>query len=214
MTTRAKVHRASAQRRRQALLDAAADLSAEVGAGSVTHRAIAARAGVPLSTTSYFFDSIGDLLTEALAGAAKRRVDDYDAAERIGVLEERGSIHEVVRAVAEHEAEVPRTSQAAQAEYLLAAGRQPELRAGIQAAMDRLAQRTAGHLAKHGAPQADAAARALLTLNDGALLARLAALDVDHVAALESGVRLLLAAAQLSDDEIEERLARYDADPA
>ena len=38
----------------------------QVGAGAVTHRAVAARAGVPLSTTSYFFSSIDELVTEAL----------------------------------------------------------------------------------------------------------------------------------------------------
>ena len=62
-----RTHRASAQRRRAALLDAAAELAAEIGAGAVTHRAVAARAGVPLSTTSYFFGSIDELVTEGLA---------------------------------------------------------------------------------------------------------------------------------------------------
>ena len=63
MAQRVKAHRASAQRRRVALLEAAAELAAETGAGAVTHRAVAARAGVPLSTTSYFFSSIDELVT-------------------------------------------------------------------------------------------------------------------------------------------------------
>ena len=120
------------------------------------------------------------------------------------------SILSVVDEVAAHEVGVPRTVQAAQAEYFLAAGRQPELRPGIAAALARLSERTQLHLERRGAPQAESAAEALVTLADGALLERLASLDVDHAARLASGVRLLLAAAQLTTEEVDELLARYD----
>src|SRR3954467_2180985 len=98
---RSKVHRASAQRRRASRLEAAADLSAEVGAGAVTHRAVAARAGVPLSTTSYFFSSIDALVTEALRQGVSDRVAAFDAAERVAVLSFEVSTATVIDAVVE-----------------------------------------------------------------------------------------------------------------
>jgi DNA-binding transcriptional regulator YbjK len=208
---RSKVHRASAQRRRASLLEAAAELSAEVGAGSVTHRAIAARAGVPLSTTSYFFESIGEILTEALRDAAAGRVDEFDAAERTALLCEGASTAEVLGRVAESEVASSRTVQAAQAELYLAAGRQPELRGEVQATAGRFAERIATHLERREAPQAQEAAVALVSLADGELLHRLSSIDVDHTANLAAGLRLIVAAAQLTDSEITDLLGRYDA---
>jgi DNA-binding transcriptional regulator YbjK len=52
------------------LLDAAVAVVAERGVGGATHRAIAARAGVPLSTTSYFFASLDELIVAALRAFA------------------------------------------------------------------------------------------------------------------------------------------------
>lgn len=49
-------------RRRNALVQAAADIAAEHGFGAVSHRAVARRAGVPLGSTTYYFASLDDLL--------------------------------------------------------------------------------------------------------------------------------------------------------
>lgn len=209
LMNRSKVHRASAQRRRASLLEAAADLSAEVGAGSVTHRAIAARADVPLSTTSYFFESIGEIMTEALRGASAARVDDFDTAERAALLDS-ASTDEVISAVAASEVGGSRTVQAAQVEFYLAAGRTPELRPEVALSLTRLAERIQIHLDRRGAPQAGPASTALLSLADGEMLHRLSGVDLDHMARLIDGVRIVLAAAQLTDDEITALLARYD----
>lgn len=208
MATKAKVHRASAQRRRAALLEAAADLAAEVGAGSVTHRAVAARAGVPLSTTSYFFDSIDELVTEALHVGAAERVSDFDAAERIAVLGD-GSADDRLEGAADQLLGASRTTQAGVVEYYLAAGRQPELRGDVSATVRRLTERIEGHLDRAGAPQAAEAAAAMVTLADGATLHKLAKLDVDHKARLAGALRMVLAAAMLTDDETDALLARY-----
>ena len=56
--------------RRAALLDATLTLVGELGADAVTHRRVAERAGLPLASTTYWFDSKEQLLTEALAHAA------------------------------------------------------------------------------------------------------------------------------------------------
>jgi DNA-binding transcriptional regulator YbjK len=55
------------QARRQAIIEAAADLIAEVGPGKLTHRLVAARADVPLGSTTAYFTSIDDLRQAALA---------------------------------------------------------------------------------------------------------------------------------------------------
>ncbi|GEE00551.1 DNA-binding transcriptional regulator [Gordonia spumicola] len=55
------------QARRQAIIRAAADLIAEVGPGKLTHRLVAARADVPLGSTTAYFTSIDDLRQAALA---------------------------------------------------------------------------------------------------------------------------------------------------
>lgn len=54
---------------RAALFQAAAELIAEEGWGSVTTRAIAARAGVPHGAVGYHFNGRGELLREAAIGA-------------------------------------------------------------------------------------------------------------------------------------------------
>ena len=58
--------------RREALLDAVLRIVAEVGADAVTHRRVAETAGLPLASTTYYFDSKEHLLTAALEWAAER----------------------------------------------------------------------------------------------------------------------------------------------
>jgi DNA-binding transcriptional regulator YbjK len=60
------------ERRREALLEAAADLLVEQGIGALSHRGVAARAGLPLAATTYYFSSRDDLTVQALQRAADR----------------------------------------------------------------------------------------------------------------------------------------------
>lgn len=214
MTGRAKAHRASALARRQALLEAAAELAAELGAGAVTHRAVAARAGVPLSTTSYFFSSIDELVTEALRLGAARHAAACDEAEDVAVEAGEQPAEEVIGLVVDQALAGSRAAEGTQVEYYLAAGRDPGLRADASAALGRLARRIAEPMRERGAPQADDAAWAMGAFADGAMLHRLADVDVDHRCRLRRGLRLLAAAAMLSDDEIDGLLGRYSPDAA
>jgi DNA-binding transcriptional regulator YbjK len=214
MTPPVKAHRASAQRRRAALLEAAAELTAELGAGAVTHRAVAARAGVPLSTTSYFFSSIDELVTEALRMGATVRVSDFDAAERVAVMSVDVSIDVVIGAVVDEALASSEHAQGSQVEYYLAAGRQPELQPEASAIVQRFAARVSRQLERTGAVRPDDAAWAITELGDGAMLHRLARIDTDHRERLIRGLRVLVAAAMLRDDEIDELLSRYDLDAA
>lgn len=52
--------------RRRAILAAASELIVENGAGALTHRAVAARAGVSLGSTTQYFSSIEELRASAL----------------------------------------------------------------------------------------------------------------------------------------------------
>jgi DNA-binding transcriptional regulator YbjK len=58
--------------RREALLEAVLRIVAETGADAVTHRRVAEIAGLPLASTTYWFDSKEHLLTAALELAAQR----------------------------------------------------------------------------------------------------------------------------------------------
>ena len=60
--------------RREALLEAVLKIVAEVGADAVTHRRVAEVAGLPLASTTYWFDSKDHLLTAALELAADRDI--------------------------------------------------------------------------------------------------------------------------------------------
>lgn len=68
MSTRPR--RARGEARRRAILDAVLTIVGRDGAGSVTHRAVAKQADVPLAATTYYFASRDELLTEAFYRAA------------------------------------------------------------------------------------------------------------------------------------------------
>ena len=54
------------ERRRRALIESAAELLEEGGFEAVRHRAVAERAGLPLASTTYYFDSLDALVTAAV----------------------------------------------------------------------------------------------------------------------------------------------------
>jgi len=54
------------ERRRCALVSAAAELLREGGFEAVRHRAVASRAGLPLASTTYYFSSLDDLVESAV----------------------------------------------------------------------------------------------------------------------------------------------------
>jgi DNA-binding transcriptional regulator YbjK len=61
--------------RRHAILHAAVELIGEQGPDALTHRAVAERAGVSLSATTYWFSSKEEIFREAVAFAASEEVD-------------------------------------------------------------------------------------------------------------------------------------------
>src|SRR5437867_6132884 len=82
------------ERRRQQLIDAAAALLADGGFDAIRHRAVAEKADLPLASTTYYFDSLDELVVAAVErhGRAeladgRRRLDevpgDFDPVELV-----------------------------------------------------------------------------------------------------------------------------------
>ncbi|PRY32675.1 TetR/AcrR family transcriptional regulator [Umezawaea tangerina] len=76
------------ERRRQALVEAAIGLLVDGGFDAVRHRAVAERAGLPLASTTYYFDSLDELIAAALdhhgraeMAYGKARLAELDPAE-------------------------------------------------------------------------------------------------------------------------------------
>ena len=60
--------------RRDAILDAVISVVADSGLDGVTHRRVAATAGLPLASTTYWFTSREEMLTAALSAAAEHDI--------------------------------------------------------------------------------------------------------------------------------------------
>jgi DNA-binding transcriptional regulator YbjK len=75
------------ERRRFALVSAAADLLCEGGFEAVRHRAVARRAGLPLASTTYYFSSLDDLIAKAVEHVGIR--EGQQLRERVDTLSRR-----------------------------------------------------------------------------------------------------------------------------
>jgi DNA-binding transcriptional regulator YbjK len=119
-------------RRRAALLDATLRVVARDGAAAAAHRAVAAEAGVPLGSTTYYFASREEMLLEALRHAAETDIADIRA--RIAALDaaqldQDGWRREVVTWALEQVAPERAHLLVARHHLRLEALRRPELRA-------------------------------------------------------------------------------------
>jgi DNA-binding transcriptional regulator YbjK len=155
------------------LLDAAVAVVAERGVGGATHRAIAARAGVPLSTTSYFFASLDELIVAALRAFATTSIAELEATAQAVAASTLSPMSAVTLLVDALVAE-PRASTIAQFEIYLEAARRSELQGEVRkilAGFERLAESA---LVAVGARRPKQSARAFVAVADGFALQRLA----------------------------------------
>jgi DNA-binding transcriptional regulator YbjK len=144
--------------RREQILDATLRLIGRSGRQAVTHRAVAEEAGVPLGSTTYYFDSRDDLLGQALEHVSALEVDRYDGlAEELRQLNTPAELadrllSELVSAAQD------RTAYIAEYELWLEAGRRHELREAAQSWCDAEQRAVAGALEHLGStdPRADA----------------------------------------------------------
>lgn len=168
----ARRHGPSAQARRDALLRATVEVTAEQGVAGVTHRAVTERAGLPLATVSYFFSSIDELAGEALRTFMAEE-QEAQAAVAEGLAAADLSVDEAGRAFAL--AAAPRLPETlALFEALLHAARHEELREAVADALAAARSVASAGLHVLGTPDPDRLAPAMTALAHGLALHRLA----------------------------------------
>ncbi len=171
MSIRPATHRASGRARRAALLAAAVEVIAEQGVAGTTHRAIAARAGMSTSSTSYFFSSLEQLVAAALHVVGERivqRVDAVTAQVSDTGLSPRESIDRFVDAVMSE----PDADTVAQFEIYLECRRRPQLQPTAHRIMASIERGAAESLRALGVAHADERAPMVVALLDGLALHR------------------------------------------
>lgn len=184
-------HRPSAARRRDALLDAATEIVGESGPAAATHRAIAARAGVPLATTSYFFSSVDELIAEATRRFTSARAAEITAL--AAALPDEATPDEIATRYAELLLTGERSMELAQIEAYLHAARGDELREAVAGALRAFEEAAGAALSAAGAHRPEEAARAFVALVDGFVLQHLARPRPSDQADLAAALRALLA---------------------
>ncbi|MET9086028.1 TetR family transcriptional regulator [Streptomyces sp. NPDC004237] len=195
MGIRPQSHYARGQARRERLLDATAELIASRGLEGVTHRAVAAAAGLPASTTSYFFASMDELI-----GAAVTRIADgvleatrdlvADAPTADGAASAPDYVDQLIDVLIASKETLIR----AQFEAYLATSRRPELVEPVQRIVQALEDAAESMFVALGAPDARLAGRELVAMVDGFALQRLAHPRPDDRAVLRDALRRLIAA--------------------
>ena len=166
--------------RREQILEAALRVIGRSGRQAVTHRAVAEEAGVPLGSTTYYFDSRDDLLRQALEHVAASEVERY--AERGEELRLVKSARELADRLVE--AVQDRTAYIAEYELWLEAGQRPELREAAQSWCDAEQRSVAGAMEAVGSTDPAADASLVVAAIDG-LGERALAREDDPAAAAE-----------------------------
>ena len=201
------------RRRREALLRATIELLGETGAKSVTHRAVAERAGLPLASTTYYFRSVHELVEEALKLHVAERVAELQGLAALALEAGGASATDIAERLAEVLVAAPTPILVAQYQMYLEAGRNPALQPAVAEALSTFEGLAAGVLAALGARDPRGAAEAFVALLDGFALHRLARpRDAGReAAALVAAMRaLFLEQVMDADDreELHERLRR------
>ncbi|CAM3895561.1 TetR/AcrR family transcriptional regulator [Smaragdicoccus niigatensis] len=166
------VRQARSQARRDALLRATVEVAAEQGTAGITHRSVTEKAGLPLATVSYFFDSITDLAREAITHAVNEDAQQLTAL-AADLTELKSTPDEIASAFAASVA--PRWPDTpALFEAYLAAARREDLRETIAESLETARSVAVAAASAAGAPAAKDLAPALVALAHGFALHGLA----------------------------------------
>jgi DNA-binding transcriptional regulator YbjK len=130
--------------RREQILEAALRVIGRSGRSAVTHRAVAEEAGVPLGSTTYYFESRDDLLRQALEHVAASETERYRR--RGEELRSVKSARDLADRLTDDLVAAARDRVAYIAEYelWLEAGQRPELREAAQTWCDAEQRSVAG----------------------------------------------------------------------
>jgi DNA-binding transcriptional regulator YbjK len=191
------------------LLRAAIELLGETGAKSVTHRAVADRAGLALASTTYYFDSVQQLIEEALKLHVAERVAELQAL-AVAVSAGGASAEDIARRLAEVLVARPAAVLVAQYQMYLEAARNPALQPAVGEALAAFERLTGAVLAALGAREPDQAAGAFVALLDGFALHRVARPRPaeQEAAALFAAMRALFLEQVMEPDERDRLHAR------
>lgn len=212
MTSRAQLSQERSRQRREALLNAALDLFVEGGSRAVTHRAVAAAAGLPAATTTYYFATIDELLREALTHhidgwlATMESLADVDVKGLVALITEDSSVHFAGSVFAAR----PPTTATRELAVILGAARDPELREAAVTALTTATDVLVGVLTRGGIEDAIGLAEDMVAVIAGVALRRSAGVNteaeeaanvvralrhliVGHLAGSEAGTQMLAA---------------------
>lgn len=164
--------RARGVRRRQELLDACLRIISTKGIAGVTHRAVAAEAGVPASSTTYFFATLDELIAESVRSAMDAELARIRELES-SITSADTSVIAVVDGFVEFVRSAPAPHTVAQFETYLHGSRTEELQENV-ADIIRATRDVAADTAKRLGITDASAGQAIVALIDGFALHRLA----------------------------------------
>lgn len=208
-TTKARLSQERSRQRREALLDAAIELFAEGGSRAVTHRAVARRAGLPSATTTYYFESIDALVSDALSRHIERWISDLRELASAS-NDSRLHIDEaqplLTAAFAARTPDKVRTQLA----ITLAALADDRLRPQVIEALDALRVLTETVLRSVGVDDPGTLSHTMIQLIGGSALTRLTGRydDAEEAAMVFDAMRRLIATWQMPDAVVTEALPR------
>lgn len=178
---------AKGEKRRHELVAAAAALLREGGFDAVRHRAVAERAGLPLASTTYYFDSLDELITAAVEHTG---LDDLDsgraqlAALPPGPVDDATVVELVLDQLLGRESrDGGLDAVLLRYERLVGAGRRPYLAPLMRELRPVLDALLAEALTRAGKRPTDVELRDLVSLVDGAVVSALIEADPDPRAA-------------------------------
>ncbi|MBM3141339.1 MAG: TetR family transcriptional regulator, partial [Chloroflexi bacterium] len=152
--------------KRRSILDAVLRVVADGGAEAVTHRRVAAEAGVPLGSTTYYFASRDDLLREAFRRHAAAVYEAIDAIADGVDLRTPADVVGFLMAMVRRELE-DRSLIVVEYELIVRAARDAVLAREVAAYERNLGARLAEGLERLGVAQSLDAARTLIALVRG-----------------------------------------------
>ena len=207
MATRAQLSQERSRLRRDELLAAAIELFAEGGSRAITHRAVAARAGLPPATTTYYFESIDELIREALGAHIDQWSRDLEALAAVDITVD-VSLDDASGFIARVFAVRGPDVAALELAIFLAAARVPELRDNAARSMRALEDLATTLLGRVGVHEPGALAASIVTLILGTALRRQSGLYTEDVEArlLVSAIRALVAAHAIGPEGVDRTL--------
>ncbi|MGA6163193.1 TetR/AcrR family transcriptional regulator [Amycolatopsis magusensis] len=178
MTTAASTPKG--ERRRAALIEAASQLLAESGFDAIRHRAVAERAGLPLASTTYYFDSLEELVTAAVEHHARLElVQGRQCLEETGDRSLVDLVLELLLGPERDDREADAEAVLLRYERLVATGRRKYLRPLMRTLSAELDHLLLEIFARSGTPVDAAELERLVALVDGAVVNALIEIDPD-----------------------------------